>query len=286
MKHVNKLIIEAGGTKCDVALIHDGSVMMFDLPGINIATMDFDYCKETIEILAKALEDIFDPEIFTLVTYYGAGIVSRDDSDRVFAMINPYFPNAEVRVYDDIEAAAMASLGKEPGVVAMLGTGSNSAEWNGKKVVKVVRSGGYILGEEGSAAALGKALMADMVKGLVPRNVETEFVLKFGYRSYERIINEVYRSSTPASNLGVYAPWILEQAQNYPYLHNLVMQNLEAFVSRSLKQHALEGKTIAVVGSYGYACKKYIDEIAAREGFKVSKYVEKPLEVMVEYGKR
>jgi N-acetylglucosamine kinase-like BadF-type ATPase len=212
---------------------------------------------------------------------YVAGAVTNEIEANLKSLFAEYFPSADVEIQTDLVAAARAACGHAPGVAAILGTGSNSCQWDGEKIVKKVAAGGFILGDEGSAAALGKLFLADYIKGLVPAEIAEDFASRYP-SDYATIVANVYRSQAPSAYLGGFAPFIMEY-YSHPYIKEFVDGNFRSFIRRSLKQYDTEGGPVGVVGGFAYALKDIFLQIASEEGISVSRIIKAPIEGLIEY---
>ena len=164
----------------------------------------------------------------------------------------------------------------------ILGTGSNSCEYDGKQIVKNVRSGGFILGDEGGGASLGRQFVSDFLKGIVPEPVASEFAAKYDME-YFHVVKNVYRGPSPASYLGSFAPFIMEHYDSCLYVKCLVDNNFRALFERCLLQYDIEGKPVGVVGGFGFAYKEILLRVAQEYGMGISDIVSSPIEGLVKY---
>lgn len=192
------------------------------------------------------------------------------------------FPNAIIEYASDLLDAARAVCGSEPGIAAILGTGSNTCLYDGRSIVRNVRSGGFILGDEGGGACLGKLFISDLIKGLVPESLDEEFRATFP-ADYLTIVQNVYKSSSPAKYLGSFAPWILQRTSSSDYLRTLVETNLRAFIERSLLQYDTESFPVGLVGGFAAACKDILLEVARPYGIRFSKILPASMDGLVDY---
>lgn len=276
------IIIESGATKGDWRIVSPSGEesARFLSSGINVSTMTFDAVRSIIletsaQIvpLGYRIENIF---------FYTAGIPTPSIKEELTAVFNNIFPSAKVEIEDDLIAAARAVCGYNCGITAILGTGSNSCQWDGEKIVKRIRTGGFILGDEGSASALGKAFIADFIKDLVPEKVASEFRKKFD-SSYEAIVENVYRSKTsPSGYLGSFAPFLIQYYETEPYIKELVDNNFRSFIRRVLKQYGA-GVPVGIIGGFGFALKDIFKRIAQEEGITVSGFLASSIEGLIEY---
>ena len=187
-----KLIVESGATKTAWrAVCEDGSVRSVQTDGLSPTCLDLEH---TRAIVRKAVPEL-NPEGRRVdqIFFYGAGLVSEESAAPVREALEMWCPMAAIEFHSDITAAARALFGDGNGVVAIMGTGSNSCLYEAGKVVRNIRPGGYILGDEGSGVALGRSFLADFVKGLLPAEVENDFKKEFCL-DYSHIVRKVYNS--------------------------------------------------------------------------------------------
>lgn len=277
-----RLIIESGATKSDWRVVSDAGqeVARYAAAGTNVSTMQM---KAVETIIGDVCKQIAEQGIaIESVNMYTAGVVTERVREVLTQAFRATFVEAEVEVMDDLTAAARAACGRDAGIVAILGTGSNSCQYDGEKIVKRVYSGGFILGDEGSAATLGKLFIADWLKGLVPKPVADDFAARYGY-GYAQIVENVYHSAgSPSAFLGGLAPFIFEHYDN-SYIRGLVDDNLRAFVRRSLKQYDVDKYPVGVVGGFGNALKEVLSEIAEQEGITISRFISSPIDELIKY---
>lgn len=274
-----KLIAESGATKTDWRLIaDDGTVRSAYSAGLNPSVLDVEQMREIIAPVmpvlnpeGKSVEEIF---------FYGAGLVSDAAAAPLAGVLSMWYPFAQMQFHSDMLAAARALFGNGSGVVAIMGTGSNSCLYENGVIVKNIRPGGFILGDEGSGAALGKAFVSDFIKGLLPEKVEKDFVRESGL-DYQKIVQKVYREPAPSAFLASFAPFILERTEE-PYIKNLVDSVIESFVVRSLKRYGQTVK-VGVVGSFGCACEAVLRETGIRHGLEFTMFLKSPIDKLTEY---
>lgn len=274
-----KLIAESGATKTDWRLItDDGSVRCASTAGLNPSVLD----AEQIRAIIAPVMPVLNPEGRSVeeIHFYGAGLVSISAAEPLLEVLSMWYPFAQMEFHSDMLAAARALFGDGSGVVAIMGTGSNSCLYENGQIIRNIRPGGFILGDEGSGAALGKAFVSDFIKGLLPESLESDFEREYGL-DYQKIVQKVYRESAPSAFLASFAPFILEKLQE-PYVKSLVEDVLEAFVVRSLKRYEPFVK-VGVVGSFGCACEPMLREVGARHGLEFTDFLKSPIEKLVEY---
>ncbi len=283
------IIVESGATKTDwCAAAQDCEAINVRTAGMNLATMDQDVIEGIVrEAVAAFREKGLSGEV-SEVHFYAAGLIVAE-GEKVPAqakgldnVLRSLFPGAEMEYASDLLDAARAVCGHKPGIAAIMGTGSNSCLFDGEKVVKNVRSAGFILGDEGGGARLGRLFMSDFLKGLVPEPVSSEFAKDFKV-DYMTVVRNVYRGDAPSKYLGSFAPWILERYDTCEYVRDLVDQNFKDFIERALKQYDIDRYDVGVVGGFGYANRAILKKVAEPYGIRFSSIIATPVEGLVEY---
>ena len=281
-----RIIVESGATKTSWrALCDDGSVRSAQTAGLSPTCLDDDHIRG---IMREAMP-VLNPEGRTVsqIFFYGAGLVSPEAAAPVMSALEMWCPFAQVEFHSDIVAAARALWGDGSGVVAIMGTGSNSCLYEDGKVVRNIRPGGYVLGDEGSGVALGRAFMADYIKGLVPEDISAEFDKEFGL-DYAGIVRKVYKEQAASAFMGSVAPFVMKHIGNQ-YVNELVKDCLEAFLKRSLSRYcqgasdSTAARKVGVVGSFGCACESLLHALAPAYGLDIVKFIKSPIDELVLY---
>lgn len=274
-----KIIVESGATKSDWRVLgQDGrEVKRFLRAGTNVSSMKLEDIKATLTE-AFASEGLEKAAGFYL---YTAGVVTPEIADELVKHLRSLAQIDEIEINNDLMGAARGACGHEPGIAAILGTGSNTCFYDGSTLSQKVYSGGYVIGDEGSGASLGKLFLADFIKGLVPDEIATDFAKEFD-SSYAGIVQGVYRSASPSGYLGSLAPFILRH-YSHPYAKALVDKNFQSFIDRSLLRYDTARYPVGIVGGFGWACKDIITPLLDKAGIKVSRFIKAPIEGLCEY---
>lgn len=283
------IIVESGATKTDwCAADPDRDPINVKTAGMNLATMHRETVEEIVIEAVSAFRDKGLSGDVSEVHFYAAGLIvpegetvpaQAEDLDKVLRYI---FPEAEIEYASDLLDAARAVCGHKPGIAAIMGTGSNSCLFDGVRIVKNVRSAGFILGDEGGGARLGKLFMSDFLKGLVPEPVSSRFAEDFKV-DYMTVVRNVYRGDAPSKYLGSFAPWILEWYESCEYVRDLVDRNFRDFIERALRQYDVDRYPVGVVGGFGYANRHILEKVAEPYGIRFSTIIPAPIEGLVEY---
>ena len=278
-----KIIADCGATKSEWRVLHsDGSVSNHSAQGINASAMSAESIIRIISDIKEQISatDTSDAEIYL----YLAGFPSDALKTEITDVFSQGFKVSHIEFQTDLTAAARAICGHRPGIAAILGTGSNSCQYDGEKIVKQVYSGGFILGDEGGATALGRLFISDFIKGLVPSEIAEDFKSRFP-SDYGSIVASIYKSAgSPSGYLGSLAPFIMEH-YGHPYIKELVDGNFRSFFRRCIKQYDTDTNSVGIVGGFGYALQDMIRSIASEEGVSVSSFVKTPINGLIDYHK-
>lgn len=202
---MNILIADSGSTKTDWSLI-DGQgqvVMTCKTQGINPIHM------QDAEVLQILKSELILPESPQKVYFYGSGVTEAMKS-RMNSLLQQAFPGAKVEAEGDMLGAARALFGNKPGIACILGTGANSCLYDGQRMVMNTPPLGYILGDEGSGAVLGKLFLNGIFKGTISSAIQKKF-LDWSGLDYPTIINKVYREPLANRFLASLCPFISQQ---------------------------------------------------------------------------
>ena len=274
------VIADGGSTKVDWrALSDNGAVKGITTPGINpvFLTEDEIFASFNEKLSALPVEEVRE------VWYYGAGIFSDDTKAAVCGALKRVFPSAECQADSDLMAAARALCGHEPGIACILGTGSNSCFYDGATITANVRAGGFILGDEASGAWFGKQLISDFVKGLLPQNLTSELVRRYGL-DYPTVVQKVYRDPLPSRYLASFLPFIGEYA-NHPYCRNLLRRGFEAFLTRNVAQYDYRRYPVNFTGSVAWVFRDHLESCLKALGMRPGIIVKKPADLLAKYHK-
>lgn len=272
------LIADGGATKAAWKGI-DGNkqVFSFTTEGLSPVFMDSGRIGEILSLLSDAVGD----KPVTTIDYYGAGVLSDEFSDKLNAAFAKVFPSAKLSFESDLLAAARALCGHKPGIACILGTGSNSCFYDGEQVRENVKAGGFILGDEAGGAYLGKRLLSDFLKGLLPANMEKELVKRFSL-DYKTIVQKVYREPMPARYLASFAPFI-EEFSNQPYMNALLKSSFEEFLKRNVAAYDFRRYPVNFAGSIAFVFRDQLSKCVGALGMRMGKVIKSPIDALADY---
>ena len=224
----------------------------------------------------------------THVFFYGAGCTPEK---KVFVQkaLEMVFKKAEIHVESDMVGAARGLLGHNAGVACILGTGSGSCYYNGENIEWNVPSLGYILGDEGSAAVLGKRLVGDLLKNQLGDDLKEAFFKEYE-TSMPDIFEKVYRQPFPNRFLAKLSKFCADHIDD-KRIHDLVYDHFVQFIRRNLVQYfehpefSLQHSEVGFVGSIAYYYKPILEEAMKAEGIPLGTILQDPIEGLKEYHK-
>lgn len=214
------------------------------------------------------------------VYFYGAGCLSTEKKKTVEASLVAQF-KTPVTIESDLLGAARGLLVNEAGIACILGSGSNSCYYDGRSIVKNVRSLGYILGDEGSAAYIGKLFLSDCLKNIAPEHLRNEFY-EYIHLNSDEIMSSVYNNSLPSNTLGTYSRFLMDKTDQ-DYVYNLVHNSIKAFFERNVLQYDYKDKVICFVGSNACSYSGILNDVADSYGIKIKKIVPSSMSGLVKY---
>ena len=275
------LIADCGSTKIDWCILKgDKLVKQFFTTGVNALLMPEDKIRATFETELKP--QVEGSEIFE-VYYYGAGCLSEEICSNVSRSIASVIPSATtISVNSDLLAAARALCGRNPGIACILGTGSNSCYYDGEKICDNVSPLGYILGDEGSGAVLGKLLVGDVLKTQLPAELCEKFLKQFNLDRM-KIIENVYKKPAPNRFLASLSPFLIQNIEE-PAIHRLVLNAFKSFFVRNIENYAnFKEVPVSFVGSVGFYYREVLDEAAKALDITIGTVIKSPMEGLLKY---
>lgn len=216
------------------------------------------------------------------VYFFGAGLVGEDLKATLKECFCEIWPKSEVYIGSDIMACALALFGKTRGIACILGTGSNSSLVENAQIISSVPAGGYILGDEGSGNWIGKSLLQDYIKGIMPLELSQEFEKQYEL-TYPKIVSKVYREEKPAAYMASMNMFAIKHVE-HPYIKDLVKSGFEQFLLRNVMRYdGYESIEVGFVGSIAMLYEDILRQCCAQHKIKVKKIIKAPIEALVEY---
>ena len=277
-----KLVVDSGSTKTDWGFFNT----VYDLKAVK--TQGINPCHQSEEEIRSIIRNELLPNTqnldlaaITEVFYYGAGCATQSICEQMAALLKEFIPNAAIAVDSDMLGAARALCGHAEGVACVLGTGSNSCLYNGKAIEDQVPSLGYILGDEGSSAALGRRLIGDCLKRQLPEAVSREFLERYSLTK-ESIIESVYRKPLPNRFIAGFAPFVYDK-RAVPEVHKMIIQCFQEFFTRNVINYHKPWLPVHFVGSLANSFADELRETADSLGMTIGKIEASPMSGLVDY---
>lgn len=294
-----KLIADSGSTKTDWLLVSERSALhRFQTPGMNPSLMNDEQLTKLLvgevfpvllatlnvaetqlkndEKAQKCLKPLVDE-----IAFYGAGC-RPEQEERMSALLCQTLCAARATVASDLLGAAHALCGREEGIVCILGTGSGSGLYDGQRFVQQTPSLGFILGDEGSGASLGKHLLADVLKGVLPSTICAAFIDKYQI-DVAAIIQKVYREPAPNQYMAQFSHFLSEYREAEA-IQQFLLDEFGLFFSRNIRPYARPELPIHFVGSIAAVFQKELTRAAETEGFRIGIVERSPIDVLLRQG--
>jgi N-acetylglucosamine kinase-like BadF-type ATPase len=239
----------------------------------------------TSEDIFQELSNLLLPETganIQEIYFYGAGIINAEKGEVIRKALLKIYPEAHIETYSDVLAAARALFGDQPGIAGILGTGSNVCLYDGQKISGGISPLGFILGDEGSGAVMGRKLVGDYFKEVMPGYLRDAFSEKF-HLNRDEVLNRVYRTEKPNQYLAQFVPFLSDHAHS-AYCQEFVQQNfMEYFERNVVKLPDYRRYSIGFVGSVAYHFSQILINTASYYGFEHIKILKEPIEGLGEY---
>jgi len=274
------LIADSGSTKTSWILTDGEKIIK------NITTVGYNpyYYKgdSLLDIMKVELLPLIDGDSIEKVFFYGSGCSSDINCTMVKSGLWQLFPNALVEVNHDLFGAAVALLKKNEGIACILGTGSNSCYWDGKKIIQNVPSVGYLLGDEGSGTYIGMKLLKGILEDRAPSDIIKIFYNKYNI-SFEGVLNEIYNKPKPNVFISAISIFAQENIDNY-WVRNVIKQSFIDFIENQIMQYSnFQNLQVSFLGSIAYYFRDILIETCNENDINVDIIIKDPIESLFLY---
>ncbi len=273
------LVADSGSTKTSWVLAdkETGRKLSCKTQGINPFYQNFDEIHTLLDS-----EFSLEKSKVSEIAFYGAGCANAEKNLIVERALRVFFDIEKISISSDLLGAARSLCKHSSGIVAILGTGSNSCLYDGKDIVKTISPLGFILGDEGSGAVLGRKLVADVLKNQLPEMTISNFYNMFG-QTAAQIMENVYRQPFPNRYLASFTIFLSKYIEEEPLL-NLVKVSFTEFFERNIKQYDESSiKTISFTGSIAWHFRDVLGLCAKDCGYQIGSVIKDPVEGLVNY---
>lgn len=273
------LIADSGATKAEWCLVRDGKKKTLFTQGISPYFLNTD---EIAALLQKELVPKLKNVTIEQVYYYGTGCANPQNAKNVKKALQRLFTKAHINVQTDLMAAARAVCGHQKGIACILGTGSNSCYYNGKTIVKNSPGLGYVLGDEGSGAYLGRKVIQYYLYNTFDEDLRARFDARFVTNTVE-ILDSVYKKPFPNRYLATYTMFLAENRGHY-MIENIIEDGINDFFFQHLCKYAEVWKyPVSFVGSVAFGFKDVIEELCQSYEFELGTVLKNPMQGLVNY---
>lgn len=274
-----KLIADSGSTKTEWCLISEGKKKKAITQGLSPYFLNEEQIREIInKELPKSFTSAKPGEIF----FYGTGCSNETNAKIVKKALTSVFKGASIKVDHDLMGAAKAVCGDSKGVACILGTGSNSCYYNGRKIIKNSPGLGYILGDEGSGAYMGKKVIQYFLYNTFEPDLMDRFIAKYNTTAAE-ILEAVYKKPLPNRYLSKFVSFLIENRGHY-MIENIIEDSLNDFFFNHIYKYR-QSWTMPVhfVGSVAFGFKDVLEEICNSYELQLGTVIKNPMDGLVKY---
>ena len=238
--------------------------------------------------ITKILEEELLPNIEKTpdnIFFYGAGCATTANKKIIKDGFKPLFKNTDIEIDTDLAGAAKGLCGSKKGVACILGTGSNSCVYNGKKITKNNPSPGFILGDEGSGSYLGKRVL----QYYIYKTFDDELIYKFNQAynlEYRQILDKIYRGEFPNKFLAGFTKFLSDNRGHF-MIENILEDGISDFFTQHLFKY---GETwtspVHFTGSISWHFKDVLQELSQSYEIELGNITQNPMEGLIEYHKK
>ena len=287
---MNVLIADSGSTKTDWCLMEktsDNASSASQKPSLRISTQGINPVHQDETTIQQILNDELLPLLpqdleLSEVDFYGAGCAGnyQEKMEKVLQE-TLRLSIGNIHVFSDLLAAARALCGKEKGLACILGTGSNSCLYDGVGIVRNIPPLGYILGDEGSGAVLGRLFLNALFKDDLPAELRDEFLAE-SQLTYPAIIDQVYRQPLANRFLASLSKFIFSHL-SVPEVRELVIGNFQSFIQKNILKYQRPDLVLNAVGSVAFYYQEELEEACRRENIVMGRVMKTPIEGLITY---
>lgn len=274
-----KLIAYTGSSDTTWSVTEDAKLIrQIITPGINPF---YQSTGEIQELMLSSLLPHLECQSVKELFFYGAGCSFTEKKATVDDALKYYFPDATIQIESDLLGAARGLFQHEQGIACILGTGSNSCLYDGNRIVSNISPLGFILGDEGSGAVLGKQLLADCIKKQLPEWICEKLYDEFEL-TQEQIMDKVYTHPFPSKFLATFTSFIAEYIEE-PAIFNLVYDSFDAFFTRNVMHYDLTDMQVGFVGSVAFMLKDPLEIAASEKNIFISQVLDNPVTGLIQF---
>ena len=275
------LIADAGSTKTSWVLVNNERMIIgkFESGGLNPTVFD----EETLSKNIARHNEMFSHAAYIREIYlYGSGVDDQAAHDKLKKVLQSLFDRADIHIFSDMLAAARATAGAEPGIVSIMGTGSNSAYYDGKNIVNSIGYMGYLLMDDASGNWFGKQLLRDYFFKKMPKQLHQQFKSEYKINP-KTVMKELYQKPQPNTYLASFAPFMKKHYKS-KYIKDLLIRGFDKFITQQLSAYdQYKELPLHFNGSIAYIFKKELLEVINKHGLIPGKIIKNPVEELIDF---
>ncbi len=277
------IVADSGSTKADWVLVNDPNK-----EPLTISTMGFNPIYHSSQFIAETLIAAFGEfniqrNSATHVYYYGTAIWDEDKAGIVVDALQSVFPLSKVQVKHDLLGAARATCGDDPGVACIMGTGSNTCLYDGELIIDNVTNLGYFIGDEGSGAHLGKALVKAYFYRELPQDLQTALEELVPGGKSEFLLNIYGEGTSPNVYLASLTKFIGAHKEHF-FMRKLIYDSFAEFIDRHVRKYPGHlDLSVHFIGSIAYHFQDFLKIILEERAMKAGVFIKKPIDNLVDY---
>jgi N-acetylglucosamine kinase-like BadF-type ATPase len=274
------IIADSGSTKTDWKLIdEEGQIASIHSLGLNPSTQD---SALIISELTKTFSDKKVNQSVQQIYYYGAGCWNEKTCNIITHALQQIFPKAKSAVTNDLLGASRAVCGKEAGIACILGTGANSCLFDGENIIDNVPALGYIMGDEGSGAYLGKRLLSAYFYRELPADLKDKLQQQYEV-SKKALIENVYQGKRGNRYLAQFARFVIKE-QKHPFIQLLIKDAFQLFIEKQvLKYEKAKDLPIHFVGSIAFYLEDILNKVLIDKQLNIGKIIQQPIDGLIHF---
>lgn len=275
------LVADSGSTKTNWIAIKKGGETFFkiDTAGLNPAV----FAKEVLFERITGNKDLYDNRSkVEKIFFYGAGCGTQTSRKFLKTIFKSIFDKAEIEIYEDTIAAVKSLQTNEPGIVCILGTGSNCSYYDGENTHQKIVSLGYIIMDLASGNYYGKQLLKEYYYNKMPRDLAEKFENEYDL-SPDEIKENLYKRNNPNTYLAQLGRFLIENKSS-DYAQNIIKEGLRLFTENQILQFE-ESKNIPInyVGSIAHFLSDEIKEVLDEYNLKLGKIIRHPIITLAQH---
>ncbi len=273
------LIAESGASKTDWSyILKDKTIHNFTSAGMHPGTTGSLLLKKTLnkEVIPKL------PGTPEQIFFYGTACRGEQNQKKIKTLFNELFPETKTKIDTDLMAAGIAAFKNSSGLICILGTGSNTGFYTKNKIIQKSPSLGYILGDEGSGAHMGKLLMERCLRNKLPKELNQKLLQSIGLDK-DLVLNEIYSREQSNVFLASLTPFIRKH-QEHAAIEGIIHTSFDQFIEKQLNNYTPQEKSyIKACGSIAYYFRNILENRLKNHGLMLSGVIKKPIEQLTEY---